>query len=85
MRSDDLAVRIVKHLMAQVPEVDPNLIDDVIVGNMNVFTTQGQRMAPTWETVVYFVRQPKSGNYKVAVEQGERQSAMLQFAPANAN
>ncbi|MEL6924264.1 MAG: thiolase family protein [Bacteroidota bacterium] len=41
MRSDDLAVRIVKHLMAQVPEVDPNLIDDVIVGCANPEGEQG--------------------------------------------
>jgi acetyl-CoA acetyltransferase len=32
-RSDDLAVDIIKHLMAQVPELDPALVDDVIVGS----------------------------------------------------
>ena len=31
-RSEDLAVRIIKHLVAQVPELDPTRIDDVIVG-----------------------------------------------------
>ena len=41
MRSDDLAVRIVKHLMEQVPEVDPKLIDDVIVGCANPEGEQG--------------------------------------------
>ncbi len=31
-RSDDLAVDIIKHMMASMPEVDPLLVDDVIVG-----------------------------------------------------
>ncbi len=31
-RSDDLAVDVIKHLMAQVPEVDAAMVDDVIVG-----------------------------------------------------
>lgn len=41
MRSDDLAVEVIKHLMAQVPEVDPNLVDDVIVGCANPEGEQG--------------------------------------------
>jgi len=32
MRSEDLAVRVIKHLMSTVPELDPSRIDDVIVG-----------------------------------------------------
>lgn len=32
MRSEDLAVRVIKHLMSQVPELDPARVDDVIVG-----------------------------------------------------
>jgi len=32
-RSDDLAVDVIKHLVAQVPALDPKLVDDVIVGN----------------------------------------------------
>ncbi len=31
-RSDDLAVDVIKHLMAQVPEVEAAMVDDVIVG-----------------------------------------------------
>ncbi len=31
-RSDDLAVDVIKHMMASMPEVDPLLVDDVIVG-----------------------------------------------------
>ena len=40
-RSDDLAVDIIKHLMAQVPEVDPKQVDDVIVGCANPEGEQG--------------------------------------------
>ena len=35
MRSDDLAVLVIKHLMEQTPELDPQLVDDVIVGCAN--------------------------------------------------
>ena len=40
-RSDDLAVEVVKHLMAQTPELDPKAIDDVIVGCANPEGEQG--------------------------------------------
>ena len=40
-RSDDLAVEIVKHLVAQVPELDPKLVDDMIVGCANPEGEQG--------------------------------------------
>ncbi len=40
-RSDDLAVDVVKHLVAQVPELDPKLVDDVIVGCANPEGEQG--------------------------------------------
>ncbi len=40
-RSDDLAVDMVKHLIAQVPELDPKLVDDVIVGCANPEGEQG--------------------------------------------
>ncbi len=40
-RSDDLAVDVVKHLMEQTPELDPQLIDDVIVGCANPEGEQG--------------------------------------------
>ncbi|MEY4928187.1 MAG: hypothetical protein RI894_2625, partial [Bacteroidota bacterium] len=33
MRPDDLAVDVIAHLMATTPELDPKLVDDVIVGN----------------------------------------------------
>ncbi len=40
-RSDDLAVRVVKHMMEQTPNFDPHLIDDVIVGCANPEGEQG--------------------------------------------
>ncbi len=40
-RSDDLAVRVVKHLMEQTPELDPKRVDDVIVGCANPEGEQG--------------------------------------------
>lgn len=40
-RSDDLAVQIIQYLMEQVPEVDPTIIDDVIVGCANPEGEQG--------------------------------------------
>jgi acetyl-CoA acyltransferase len=40
-RSDDLAVDVIKHLMAQVPQLDPGRIDDVIVGCANPEGEQG--------------------------------------------
>lgn len=40
-RSDDLAVDVIKHLMAQVPELDPSMVDDVIVGCANPEGEQG--------------------------------------------
>jgi acetyl-CoA acyltransferase len=40
-RSDDLGVDIVKYMMEQVPNVDPQLVDDVIVGCANPEGEQG--------------------------------------------
>ena len=40
-RSDDLAVDVIKHLMKNVPEVDPKQVDDVIVGCANPEGEQG--------------------------------------------
>jgi len=40
-RSDDLAVDIVSHLMENTPELDPQLVDDVIVGCANPEGEQG--------------------------------------------
>ena len=40
-RSDDLAVEIINHMMDQCPEIDRNLVDDVIVGCANPEGEQG--------------------------------------------
>lgn len=40
-RSDDLAVDVIKHLVAQVPTLDPITVDDVIVGCANPEGEQG--------------------------------------------
>jgi acetyl-CoA acyltransferase len=40
-RSDDLAVDVIKHLLAQVPQLDPKLVDDCIVGCANPEGEQG--------------------------------------------
>ncbi len=40
-RSDDLAVDVIKHLLAQVPELDPKMVDDCIVGCANPEGEQG--------------------------------------------
>ncbi|MEX0811726.1 MAG: acetyl-CoA C-acyltransferase [Chitinophagales bacterium] len=41
----DLAVDVIKHLTAQVPELDPERIDDLIVGNAVPEAEQGLQMA----------------------------------------
>ncbi|MFM8451089.1 MAG: thiolase family protein [Haliscomenobacter sp.] len=40
-RSDDLAVEVIKHLLANTPEIPPALVDDVIVGCANPEGEQG--------------------------------------------
>ncbi len=40
-RSDDLAVRVIRHLLEQTPELDPHQVDDVIVGCANPEGEQG--------------------------------------------
>ena len=40
-RPDDMAADVIKHLLAQVPQLDHDLIDDVIVGNAMPEAEQG--------------------------------------------
>lgn len=40
-RSDDLSVDVVRHMMAETPELDPKLVDDMIVGCANPEGEQG--------------------------------------------
>ena len=45
MRPDDLAAEVIKHLMRQVPNLDPARVDDLIVGNAIPEAEQGMQMA----------------------------------------
>jgi len=40
-RADDLAATVVRHLMSSIPQLDKNLIDDLIVGNATPEAEQG--------------------------------------------
>lgn len=40
-RPDDLAAQVIEHLVSSVPQLDKELIDDVIVGNANPEAEQG--------------------------------------------
>ncbi len=44
-RPDDLAIDVIKGLLASVPQLDPKLIDDVIVGNAVPEAEQGLQVA----------------------------------------
>src|ERR1700741_540677 len=44
-RPDDLAVDVIRGLLASVPELDPKLVDDVIVGNAVPEAEQGLQVA----------------------------------------
>ena len=44
-RPDDLAVSVIQHLMATVPQINPDQIDDLIVGNAMPEAEQGLNMA----------------------------------------
>ncbi|HMT28496.1 MAG TPA: acetyl-CoA C-acyltransferase, partial [Bacteroidia bacterium] len=41
LRADDLAATVVKHLVATIPNLDKNQIEDVIVGNATPEAEQG--------------------------------------------
>lgn len=43
-RPDNLGASVIKHILSQLPELDPNRIDDVIVGNAVPEAEQGMQM-----------------------------------------
>lgn len=43
-RPDDLAADVIKHLLAEVPQLDPNRVDDLIVGNAVPEAEQGMQI-----------------------------------------
>jgi len=44
-RPDDLAAKVIQHLLKDIPELDPQRVDDVIVGNAVPEAEQGMQMA----------------------------------------
>ncbi|NTU50700.1 MAG: acetyl-CoA C-acyltransferase, partial [Desulfobulbaceae bacterium] len=44
-RPDDLGARVIRHLLAKVPQLDPARVDDVIIGNAMPEAEQGLNMA----------------------------------------
>lgn len=44
MRPDDLAAEVIRHLLASVPQLDPERVDDLIVGNAVPEAEQGLQM-----------------------------------------
>ncbi len=44
-RPDDLAARVIEHLLEKLPEIDPKRIDDLIVGNAVPEAEQGLQIA----------------------------------------
>ena len=44
-RTDELAAETIKHMMKELPNLDPKRIDDVIVGNARPEGSQGLNMA----------------------------------------
>ena len=43
-RPDDLATKVINHLLKSVPELDPSRVDDLIVGNAVPEAEQGMQM-----------------------------------------
>lgn len=44
VRPDDLAVKVINHMLTKVPELDPSRVDDVIVGTAVPEAEQGMQM-----------------------------------------
>ena len=47
VRSDELAAQVIRHLLREVPELDPSCIDDLIVGCAVPEAAQGMQMGRT--------------------------------------
>ena len=55
-RADDLASDVIKHLMASVPGLDKEQIDDVIVGNATPEAEQGLNIARMISLVGLYIK-----------------------------
>jgi acetyl-CoA acyltransferase len=83
-RPDDLAVDVIKGLLASVPELDPKLVDDVIVGNAVPEAEQGlqvgriiaNRAVGEWAPGVTLNRYCASGLDTIATATAKIQSGM---------
>lgn len=83
-RPDDLAVDVIKGLLAGVPQLDPKLIDDVIVGNAVPEAEQGlqvgriiaNRAVGEWAPGVTVNRYCASGLETIAIATAKIQSGM---------
>ena len=59
--------------------LDLTLRSNAIVGSWAIFSANGQRLAPTWETIVYFASYPLPGDYKLGVSTSERLDAIVRL------
>lgn len=83
-RPDDLAVDVIKGLLASVPELDPKLIDDVLVGNAVPEAEQGlqvgriisNRAVGEWAPGAVVNRYCASGLETIAIATAKIQSGM---------
>lgn len=83
-RPDDLAVDVIKGLLASVPALDPKLVDDVIVGNAVPEAEQGlqvgriiaNRAVGEWAPGVTVNRYCASGLETIAIATAKIQSGM---------
>jgi len=83
-RPDDLAVDVIKGLLASVPQLDPKLVEDVIVGNAVPEAEQGlqvgriiaNRAVGEWAPGVTVNRYCASGLETIAIATAKIQSGM---------
>ncbi|RYZ55181.1 MAG: acetyl-CoA C-acyltransferase [Sphingobacteriales bacterium] len=83
-RPDDLAIDVIKGLMASVPQLDPRLVDDVIVGNAVPEAEQGLQVGRIiankaigeWAPGVTVNRYCASGLETIAIATAKIQSGM---------
>jgi acetyl-CoA acyltransferase len=85
-RPDDLAVDVIKGLLASVPQLDPKLVDDVIVGNAVPEAEQGlqvgriiaNKAVGEWAAGVTVNRYCASGLETIAIATAKIQSGMAE-------
>src|SRR5690606_32386488 len=83
-RPDDLAVDVIKGLLASLPQLDPKLVDDVIVGNAVPEAEQGlqvgriiaNRAVGEWAAGVTVNRYCASGLETIGMATAKIQSGM---------